>query len=99
MDSEYLAKLNAEMDILVKAVKNGKGTDERLGNIEFRLKQIQQKYNALLEAKSFDKDTLIVESQSSEDIKSATQEEARKALEAKAKKDEQLKQFYLNILN
>ena len=95
MDSEYLAKLNAEMDVLVKAVKNGKGTDERLENIEFKLKQIQQKYNALLELKSFDKDTLIEShEEKAETLKEATQEEVQKAL-----KDAQLKEFYLNILN
>ena len=50
------------MNVLIKALRNGKGTDERLENIDFKLKQIQQKYNSLIELKSFDKDTFIVES-------------------------------------
>ena len=45
IDSEYLDNLNNDMNVLVKALKNGKGTDDRLENIEFKLKQIQQKYN------------------------------------------------------
>jgi len=84
LDSDYLFNLNEEMSTLIKALKNGKGTDERLENIELKLKQIQQKYNSLLELKSFDKNTLITES---------SNEEAQKAL-----KDEQLKQLLLKQL-
>jgi len=78
--------LNNEMNILVKALRNGKGTDERLENFEFKLKQIQQKYNSLIELKSFDKDALLGES------KTPSNEEVQKALE-----DAQ-KEFYLKLL-
>jgi HK97 family phage prohead protease len=89
-DSDYLANLNNDMNVLVKALKNGKGTDERLENIEFKLKQIQQKYNSLIELKSFDKDTFIKESDA---------KEAQKALEAKRLlEDEQLKQLLIKNL-
>jgi hypothetical protein len=73
------------MNILVKALRNGKGTDERLENFEFKLKQIQQKYNSLIELKSFDKNTLIVESK-------PTEKDVQKAFE-----DAQRKQFLLNL--
>jgi len=95
LESDYLANLNNEMSVLVKALKNGKGTDERLENIELKLKQIQQKYNSLLELKSFDKNTLINESKLSEqDVKNANEKEVQKAL-----KDEQkLKELLIKNL-
>ena len=46
--TEYLEKLNKEMDSLVTALRTGKGTDERLFNFEMRLKVLQQKYNSLI---------------------------------------------------
>jgi HK97 family phage prohead protease len=49
LESDYLLKLNNEMESLVSAIKNGKGTDDRLHNIEMRLKLIQTKYNSLIE--------------------------------------------------
>jgi HK97 family phage prohead protease len=85
IDSDYLLNLNNDMNTLIKALKNGKGTDDRLENIEFKLKQIQQKYNSLIELKSFDKDTLIEKSKPSN-------EDVQKALE-----DAQRKQFLLNL--
>ena len=84
LDSDYLAKLNADMDSIVKALKNGKGTDDRLESLEMRLKQIQQKYNSLLELKSFDKNTLIEES-------------SNEQKEAELKRMQ--KEFYLKSLN
>jgi HK97 family phage prohead protease len=91
-DSEYLLNLNNDMNTLIKALKNGKGTDERLENIEFKLKQIQQKYNSLIELKSFDKDTFLGES--------SNEGEAQKALQLKAEQDEQLKKLLLkNLIN
>jgi len=86
MDSDYLFNLNNDMNTLIKALKNGKGTDDRLENIEFKLKQIQQKYNSLIELKSFDKDTLIEKSKPSN-------EEVQKAL-----KDEQFRKLLLKTL-
>ena len=79
------------MNTLIKALKNGKGTDDRLENIEFKLKQIQQKYNSLIELKSFDKDTLLGKSE-------PTNEEVQKALQEA--KDEQLRKLLLkNLIN
>ncbi len=49
------------METLVKAVKNGLGSDERLMGLEMELKQIQQQYNSLIELKSFNKDALVQE--------------------------------------
>jgi HK97 family phage prohead protease len=48
-DSDYFNKLNDEMAALIGALKNGKGTDDRLHNIEMRLKVVQTKYNSLFE--------------------------------------------------
>jgi HK97 family phage prohead protease len=45
---EYLDKLNKRMNGLINALKNGKGTDERLITIESQLKVIQSKYNSLI---------------------------------------------------
>ena len=86
IDSDYLLNLNSEMNVLIKALRNGKGTDERLESFEMKLKQIQQKYNSLIELKSFDKDTFLGES------KKPTQKEVQKALED-AQKDFYLKQI------
>lgn len=49
LDNDYLCKLNNEMEALIGALKNGKGTDDRLHNIEMRLKVMQRKYNSLIE--------------------------------------------------
>jgi len=89
---DNLEKLNNEMNILVKALRNGKGTDERLEIFENTLKQIQQKYNSLIKLKSFDKDTFIEESKTNESVR-----EVQKALELKAQQDEQLKQLLLKL--
>jgi len=45
---EYLDKINKKMNGLINALKNGKGTDERLMTIESQLKVIQSKYNSLI---------------------------------------------------
>lgn len=47
-NQEYLDKLNAKMFGLITALKNGKGTDERLETIENQLRVIQSKYNSLI---------------------------------------------------
>lgn len=41
-----------EMDLLVKAIRHGKYSDETFGLLEIRLKQIQKNYEALLAAPS-----------------------------------------------
>lgn len=43
-----LDKLNERMTSLINALKNGKGTDDRLFEIEMALKVCQQKYNSLI---------------------------------------------------
>lgn len=42
-----LAKLAAETDAITKALRNGRGTDERLQELEMRIKVCAQKYQAL----------------------------------------------------
>jgi len=46
--AEAIKTINDEMNVLIKALKNGQGTDERLYQIEMKLKVIQQKYNSLI---------------------------------------------------
>ena len=43
--------LNKEMGTIIGALKNGKGSDDRLFGLEMKLKVVTQKYNALLEQK------------------------------------------------
>jgi len=45
---EYLSKLNKKMLGLTNALKNGKGTDERLEAIEMNLRVCQTKYNEVI---------------------------------------------------
>lgn len=79
LDNDYLCKLNNEMEALIGALKNGKGTDDRLHNIEMRLKVMQRKYNSLieqLEPKSVKQFT----QNSNEPSEAAKQEEALRQL-------------------
>jgi HK97 family phage prohead protease len=46
--TELLEKVNSKMSSLLSAIKNGKGTDERLYEIEMALKVCQQQYNSLI---------------------------------------------------
>jgi HK97 family phage prohead protease len=46
--TEVLERLNKEMTTFVNALRNGKGTDDRLFAIEMGLKVCQQKYNSLI---------------------------------------------------
>jgi HK97 family phage prohead protease len=48
---EYLERLNKKMTGLINALKNGKGTDDRLFQIEADLRVCQQKYNSLINMK------------------------------------------------
>lgn len=45
---ELLDKVNTKMTSLLSALKNGKGTDDRLYEIEMALKVCQQQYNSLI---------------------------------------------------
>lgn len=46
--SELLDKVNSKMKSLLDTLKNGKGTDDRLFEIEMALKVCQQQYNSLV---------------------------------------------------
>ena len=46
--TDLLEKVNAKMESLLSALKNGKGTDDRLYEIEMALKVCQQQYNSLI---------------------------------------------------
>ena len=74
--TELLDKVNAKMESLLSAIKNGKGTDERLYEIEMALKVCQQQYNSLIN----EEPTTIVTPEIIEPS------------------NDQLKQFYLNLL-
>jgi HK97 family phage prohead protease len=47
---EYLEQLNKKMFGLTNALKNGKGTDERLEEIEMNLRVCQTKYNDVIDS-------------------------------------------------
>ena len=49
-ETEYLEKLNNQMNGYLSAIKNGKGTDERLEQIENNLRVCQLKYNNLIDS-------------------------------------------------
>jgi HK97 family phage prohead protease len=65
--SEMIEKLNSLNESFLKAIKNGKGTDERLENIEARFKQICELQKALTDSKPSVKDTLKNESRADSD--------------------------------
>ena len=54
---EVIDKVNKKMTSLINALKNGKGTDERLFEIEMALKVCQQQYNSLVNFEPSDKGT------------------------------------------
>lgn len=56
--TEAIDKYNQLENAFLKAIKNGKGTDERLINLEARFKQLQELRNSLFVVKSSIKDTL-----------------------------------------
>jgi uncharacterized protein len=60
-ETEYLEKLNNQVNGYLNALKNGKGTDERLEQIENNLRVCQLKYNNLInslkEGEPFNKNT------------------------------------------
>jgi HK97 family phage prohead protease len=84
---EVLTALNDEMSAFITALKNGKGTDERLYSIEMGLKVCQQKYNSLINSMPFVKSTLVNEPNSEQEAKLALQ-----------KIEQDRKNYYLNLL-
>lgn len=54
---EVIEAINKQMTGFISALKNGKGTDERLYSIEMGLKVCQEKYNSLLISQPFKKNT------------------------------------------
>lgn len=67
--NELLNKIHTLEESFMKALKNGKGTDERLENIEMRFKQIQQLRDSLVIEKPDIKSTLKDEKPNDEQIK------------------------------
>lgn len=49
-NENYFATLSSELEAVTKALKNGKGTDERLYELEMRLRMLNQKYTNFFEA-------------------------------------------------
>ena len=45
---KHLDSLNKKMESCITALKNGKGTDDRLFTIENQLRVIQKEYNSLI---------------------------------------------------
>ncbi len=82
---ELLEKLNTEMNVLIGALKNGKGTDERLFSIEMGLKVCQQKYNSLI-------NFVPVEKTTEEDKPDSEKQERESRANAK-------KQMLINLIN
>ena len=56
---EYLEKLNQKMNGLTNALKNGKGTDERLEQIEMNLRVCQTKYNDVIKSLMVKEPTIV----------------------------------------
>lgn len=83
-DNDYICKLNNELESLIGAIKNGKGTDDRLYNLEMRLKVWQRKYNSLIEHLE------------PKDVKAFTQDNEPSEID---KQNEALKQSILKQLN
>lgn len=83
--SEVLMVLNNQMSGFITALKNGKGTDDRLFSIEMGLKVCQEKYNSLI---------LNVPSNSHTE---GEPNKERDALLAKEKSDNNKKQFLQNL--
>jgi HK97 family phage prohead protease len=82
-DNDYICKLNNELNTIIGAIKNGNGTDERLYNLEMRLKVWQRKYSSLIEHLE------------PKDMKSFTQDNEPSEAE---KQEEALKQLLLKQL-
>lgn len=57
LNAGYLDRLNKQMSGYIQALKNGKGTDDRLEAIENNLKVIQSKYNSLIDLSRTARDT------------------------------------------
>lgn len=55
---KIISDLAKESEAIAKALKTGKGTDERLHSLEMRLRVLSQKYQSLLENKPTLKETL-----------------------------------------
>ena len=47
---DYLDRINKKMEGLITALKNGKGTDERLITIEMNLRVLKAKYNQIIQS-------------------------------------------------
>lgn len=81
--NEMLMKINEDMSAFISALKNGKGTDERLYSIEMGLKVCQEKYNSLVNFVPFVKDTKV--------------EEPNKDVQAEHIEISEAKKFFINL--
>jgi HK97 family phage prohead protease len=81
---EMLKKINEDMTAFITALKNGKGTDERLYCIEMGLKVCQQKYNSLINFVPVVKTTEI--------------EQPNQSVKAEDTKITEAQKFYLSLL-
>lgn len=68
--TEVIEKINKEMNAYITALKNGKGTDERLFQIEMGLKVCQEKYNEIINFTPVEKKS-IEQEKPEEEIKDA----------------------------
>lgn len=86
--ADILDRVNKEMTGLTNALKNGKGTDDRLYSIEMGLKVCQEKYNSLINFVPSIKDTHKIDEPDPDDASQAKQDAEMKR-----------KQFYINLIN
>ena len=82
---ELLEKVNSNMDGLIKALKNGKGTDDRLYSFEMQLRVLKEQYNSLTNLQPSEEDT----------NKKQPNSEDSELLKAEKEKKIKLSNFYL----
>ena len=58
---DYIDKLNKRMDVITKALRDGKGSDDRFYRLEGALKVCQAQYNSLIKGEKPDKSTFTNE--------------------------------------
>lgn len=68
---EIIRTLSEEMGAITKALRNGKGTDERLYNLEMRLSVLNQKYSNFFEALKPGIESPTLQTKEKEDKKAA----------------------------
>ncbi len=84
--NDLISKIHILEESFMKAIKNGKGTDARLENIEMRFKQIQQLRDSLIMEKPSFKDTFVTEKPNEAQQKAELYDDYPKQAIANAKK-------------